>query len=98
LRAALTIIANRRDIAMEYQYDSDISEDTRDLISRGLATDTRKYKSRPELGSSERESAPNRSMNGSYVRFPLSHIVPVKEPSARGLNSVCGENAKGQNL
>jgi len=82
---------------MEYQNDSDISEDTRDLISRGLATDTCKYGSRPELGSGERESAPNRSMNGSYVRLPLSHIVPVEEPSARGLNIVCGGNAKGQN-
>jgi len=82
---------------MDYQYDSDISEDTRDLISRGLATDTRKYSLRPELGSSERDSALSRSMNTSHVRLPLSHIVQVEEPSARGLNMACGENVKGQN-
>jgi len=36
-------------------------------------------------------------MNASYVRLPLSHIVPVEEPSARGLNMACGEDVKGQN-
>jgi len=96
LRAVLAIIANICNLAMEYQYDSDISEDTRDLISQGLATDTRKYNMRPELGSSERDSALNRNMNASYVRLPLSHIVPVEEPSARGLNMACGESVKGQ--
>jgi len=82
---------------MEYQYDSDISEDTRDLISQGLATDTRKYNMRPELGSSERDLTLNRNMNATHVRLPLSQIVPMEEPFARGLNTLCERNVKGQN-
>jgi len=82
---------------MEYQYDSDISEDTRDLISQGLATDIRKYNMRPEIGSSERDLALHRNMNASHVRLPLSQIVPMEEPSARGLNTLCERNVVGQN-
>jgi len=82
---------------MEYQYDSDISEDTRDLISRGLATDTRKYSDRTELRKSERDFAPARNMNVSHIRLPLAHIVQTEEPSTRGLNMAYGDNVKGQN-
>jgi len=82
---------------MESPYDSDVSEDTRDLIARGLATDNRKYSSRAELGTVERDLAPIRNMNTSYVRLPPAHVVQAEEPSARGLNTISVENVKGQN-
>jgi len=82
---------------MESPYDSEVSEDTRDLISQGLATDTRKYSVRADLGSSERASALTRDINSSYVRPSLAHVVQAEEPSTRGFNMACGENVKGQN-
>jgi len=82
---------------MESPYDFDISGDTRDLIARGLATDTRKYSSRIELETVEQDLAPARSMNTSYVRLPPVHVVQTEEPSARGLSVIRGENVKGQN-
>jgi len=36
-------------------------------------------------------------MNASHVRLPLSQIVPMEEPSARGLNTLCERNVVGQN-
>jgi len=81
---------------MEYQYDSDISEDTRDLISQGLATDTRKYRMQPEVGSGERDIPPHRDMNAIHVRLPPSQIVSMEEPSARGLNTNYERNVVGQ--
>jgi len=86
-----------RRFAMESPYDSDVSEDTRDLIARGLATDTRKYSNRAELGAVDRELAPTRSMNASYVHLPHAHVVQTEEPSARGLNMTSVKNVKGQN-
>jgi len=68
---------------MESPYDSDVSEDTRDLIARGLATDIKRYKTRAELGTNESESAPIRSMNTLYVRLPPALVVQAEEPSAR---------------
>jgi len=82
---------------MDSPYDSDVSEDTRDLISRGLATDTRRYNVVSEMGSNERVVAPSRSMNTQYFHLPPTHVVKVEEPSARGLNMTSGENVKGQN-
>jgi len=82
---------------MDSPYDSDVSEDTRDLISRGLASDTKKYNVKARLGGNGKESAPNRSMNTQYVHLPLTHVVKVEEPSARGLNTASGESVKDQN-
>jgi len=75
----------------------DLGEDTRDLISRGLASDTRKNSILTEIGSSERDSAPARNMNVSHIRLPLTHVVQAEEPSTRGLNMAYGDNVKGQN-
>jgi len=82
---------------MEYQYDSDVSEDTRDLISRGLATDTRRDSVPADPGSGEKASTLNRNMNAWPVRLPLTHVVQAEEPSARGFNMAKGGNVKGQN-
>jgi len=82
---------------MESLYDSDVSEDTRDLIVRGLATDVKRYSIRAELGNIERESAPIRNMNTSYVRLPPALVVQAEKPSARGLNLTVSENVRGQN-
>jgi len=87
---------DRCNIAMDSPYDSDVSEDTRDLIARGLATNTRRYNVVGEMGSNERDSAPNRSMNTQYFHLPPTHVVKVEEPSARGLNMTSGENVQGQ--
>jgi len=81
---------------MESPYDSDVSEDTRDLIARGLATDIRRYSSQAELGMYDRDIAPSRHMNTSYVRLPPAQIVQVGEPSARGLDEISGEDVRGQ--
>jgi len=85
------------EIVMDSPYDSDVSEDTRDLISRGLASDTRRYSVVTEIGSSERDPTPARNMNVSHIRLPLTHIVQAEEPSTRGLNMAYGDNVKGQN-
>jgi len=85
---------------MEYQYDSDISEDTRDLISRGLATDTCKYRSRTELGSGEREVAPNRSMNGTARTFVFRchTLCQWKNPLPGVLTLFVGKMPKTKNI
>jgi len=82
---------------MESPYNSDVSEDTRDLISRGLATDIRNYSVRADIETRERASALTRNMNTSYVRPPVAHVVQVEEPSARVFDMACGDNVKGKN-
>jgi len=82
---------------METMYDSDVSNDTRELIARGLATDIRRYSSRVELKTSEQGLAPNRNMSTSHVRLPHAPVVLAEEPSTRGLNLTCMENFRGQN-
>jgi len=81
---------------MESPYDSDVSEDTRELIAKGLATDIKRYKTRAELGSIESESARTHSMNTSYVRLPPALVVQAEEPSAWGLNLTRLESVRGQ--
>jgi len=51
---------------------------------------------RPEIGSGERDVPLHRDMNTSHVRLPLSQIVPMEEPSARRLNTLCERNVVGQ--
>jgi len=82
---------------MDSSYDSDISEDTRDLVRRGLASDRKKGSNRGELETSELGLAPIRNMNSLYVRLPHAPVVQAEEPSARGLNLIGIESVKGQN-
>jgi len=81
---------------MEIQYDSDTSEETRDLVERGLAINRRKYVSRAEYRADERGPAPDRDMDISSVRLPFVSETLQGEPSTRGLSLTGAENALGQ--
>jgi len=83
---------------MEIQYDSDTSDDTRDLVERGLAINRRKYVSRADYRADERGPAPNRDMDISSVRLPLVSGTLQEEPSTRGLSLTGAENVLGQIL
>jgi len=83
---------------MEMQYDSDTSEETRDLVERGLAINRRKYVSRAEYRADERGPAPDRDMDISSVRLPFVSGTLQEEPSTRGLSLTGAENALGQIL
>jgi len=82
---------------MDSLCDSDISEGTRDLVRRGLASDRKRRNSRAEFGIDVPIVAPSRDMNAINVRLPPALVVQVEEPSARGLSLTGLENVRGQN-
>jgi len=75
---------------MDYTSDSDISEDTRDLVSQGLASVKRKrFSTASQVGRiSERLSIPN--MDTSNVRSPLWREATIGDTSTHGLVSTEG--------
>jgi len=84
---------------MDYTNDSDVSEDTRELIDKGLASVKRKRLStvsqtrrRPTC---ERISVPN--MDITSVRHPLRQESSTGATSTHGLNIAGREMAIGQN-
>jgi len=83
---------------MEIRYDSDTSEETRDLVERGLAINRRKYVSRAEYRADDQGPAPDRDMDISSVRLPFVSGTTQEEPSTRGLSLTGAENALGQIL
>jgi len=83
---------------MESRYDSDTSDDTRDLVERGLAINRRKYISRADYRTDEQGPAPKRDMDISSVRLPLVYETLPEEPSTRGLSLTGAENVVGQIL
>jgi len=82
---------------MESPYDSDMSDDTRDLVEQGLAINRRKYSSRADYKTDEQGLAPSRDMDISSVRLPPIVGVLLGEPSTRGLHLTGVENVVGQN-
>jgi len=54
----------------ESSYDSDMSEDTRELVEQGLAISRRNRGSRAEQPLEVRVMAPTRNMDISNVRYP----------------------------
>jgi len=82
---------------MEYTSDSDISEDTRELVRQGLASVKRRRvttmsrKERPR----ERTSVPN--MDQSPIRHPLRDEKVNGASSTQGLNLVEVEIVQDQN-
>jgi len=82
---------------MESSCDSDMSEETRDLVRRGLASDRRRRGGRTELGIERQRLGPNRDMNTQSVRLPPAHVVQAEEPSARGLILTLPQDVRGQN-
>jgi len=82
---------------MDSPYDSDMREDTRELVEQGLVINHRKYSSRAERTSSDRGLAPTRNMDTSSVHYPLTQIVSAGTTSTQGLTPVCRNIVSGQN-
>jgi len=81
----------------DYTSDSDLSDGTRDLVDRGLATVRRKRRttaSQPE-GVRERFLGPN--MDISSIRHPSGRIVPIGDTSTHGQQMAGVETAISQN-
>jgi len=80
----------------EYTSDSDLSEDTRDLVSRGLASVKRKRITPASQQDSigERLSVPN--MDISSVRHPLWRDGAIGGSSTHGFASTFREIVDGQ--
>jgi len=82
---------------MEYTSDSDVSEDTRDLVRQGLASVKRKRVTialQPER-LRERLSVPNMAI--SSIRHPLWQDGSIGAISTHGLNPADREFINGQN-
>jgi len=82
---------------MEYTSDSDLSEDTRYLVSQGLASVKRKRRinaSQPD-GLGERFSDPN--MDISSVRHPSWRETLIGDTSTHGLATTGKKNVISQN-
>jgi len=69
---------------MDYTSDSDISENTRDLVSQGLASVPQRFSTALQPGRiRERVSVPN--IDTSNVRSPLQREVANVDTSTHGL-------------
>jgi len=82
---------------MDYTNDSDISEDTKDLVSQGLASvRCKRVTTSPQIGRlRERVTVPN--MDTSSVRHPLWREAAIGDTSIHGLVSLDREIIIGQN-
>jgi len=84
-------------MSLDYTSDSDISDDTKELVRQGLATVKRKRKTvalrtqRPH----ERLSVPD--MDPFQIRHPLRHEGLNGATSTQGLNMTEREICNGQN-
>jgi len=82
---------------MEYTSDSDVSDDTRDLVQQGLATVKRKRLTEASQSEKIRERAFVPNMDISRIRHPL-HLEGLNgATSIHGLDSVGRGLANGQN-
>jgi len=82
---------------MDYTSDSDVSEDTRELVRQGLASVKRKrvaITSQPER-TRERTLVPN--MDPSQIRHPLRDERVIGASSTQGLNQIEVEIVQDQN-
>jgi len=79
---------------MDYTSDSDISENTRDLVSQGLVSAKRK---RFNTASQIRERVPVPNMDTSSVRSPLRREAVIGDTSIHGLILPDRESVNGQN-
>jgi len=82
---------------MDYTSDSDISDDTRDLVNQGLASVKRKRFSTAALAERIRDRAPVPNMDTSNVRSPLRREAVNDETSTHGLFFIDREIVNGQN-
>jgi len=70
---------------MDYTSDSDISDDTRDLVSQGLASVKRKRFSTASQIEHERDRVSVPNIDTSNVRSPLQREVANVDTSTHGL-------------
>jgi len=82
---------------MDYTSDSDVSENTRDLVSQGLASVKRKRFSTASQPGRIRESVSVPNMDTCNVRSPLWREAAIGETSIHGLVSTDREIGNGQN-
>jgi len=81
---------------MELQYDSDMSEDTRELVEQGLAISCKKHSNRANQLYGDQGIAPICNSDTTNVYYPLTQIVPAGKTSTHGRIPVCGEIVAGQ--
>jgi len=81
----------------EYTSDSDLSEDTRDLVNRSLATVRRKRRIIASQSEGVRERFLDSNMDISSVRHPSGRIALIGDTSTHGQMAVGVEHAISQN-
>jgi len=79
----------------ESPYESDMSEDTRDLVEQGLAISHRNHGSRVDRSLEGRGLAPTRNMDTSNVRYPLTSSASAGTTSTQETASVACEPVAG---
>jgi len=84
-------------MSLEYTSDSDVSDDTRDLLQRGLATVKRKRMTVAFQSERLRERPLVPNMDISHIRHPSNQDGLNGATSTHGLNPVGRELYNGQN-
>jgi len=82
---------------MDYTSDSDLSEDTRDLVEQGLSSVKGKRIVFASQFDNVREHLPAHNMDMSSVRHPLNREVSIGHTSTHGLARMNREIINGQN-
>jgi len=81
----------------EYTSDSDLSEDTRDLVNRGLATVWRKRRIIASQSEGIRERFLYSNMDISSVRHPSGRVALIDDTLTHGQMAAGVEPAISQN-
>jgi len=82
---------------MEYTSDSDLSDDTRDLVSRGLAIVKRKRRTVTTQADGEQERFLDSNMDTFNVRHPSRRGASIGDTSTHGPAIAGNETASSQN-
>jgi len=82
---------------MDYTSDSDVSEDTRELVRQGLASVKRKRVTIASYPERAHERLSAISMDTSNIRHSLCQEVPNGVSSTQGQSLARRETANGQN-
>jgi len=81
----------------EYTSDSDLSDETRYLVSKGLASVKRKRRTSIAQLDERMERYRDSNMDTSNVRHPLGRIALIGDTSTHGLAEAEVETALSQN-
>jgi len=82
---------------MEYTSDSDLSDDTRELVNKGLASVKRKRRTTMTQSNGVHERFLASNIDTSNVRHPIGRGVPFGDTSIHGLAAADVETANSQN-